>query len=62
MFLANLSVFNHIFFMLILTNDFLNFIEIMNWVFVAEVSIFGCENKVVEEVFGGCLNLYNFRI
>ena len=37
--------------MLILTNDFLNFIEIMNWVFVIKVSIFGCENRVVEEVF-----------
>ena len=42
--------------MLILTNDFLNFIEIMNWVFAIEVSIFGCENKVVEEMFRGCLN------
>ena len=37
--------------MLILTNDFLNFIEIMNWVFVIEVFIFDCENRVVEEVF-----------
>ena len=48
--------------MLILKNDFLNFIEIINWVFVIKVSIFGCENRVVEKVFGGCLNLYNFRI
>ena len=37
--------------MLILTNDFLNFIEIMNWVVVIEVSIIGYENKMVEEVF-----------
>ena len=50
-FLANFSLFNHILFMLILKNDFLNFIEIMNWVFVIEVSIFGCENRVVKEVF-----------
>ena len=50
--LANFSLFNHVLFTLILTNDFLNFIEIMNWVFVAEVSIFGCENKVVEEEIG----------
>ena len=46
-----LTFFNRILFMLILTNDFLNFIEIMNWVFVIEISIFGCGNKVVEEVF-----------
>ena len=50
-FLANFSLFNHALFMLILTNDFLNFIETMNWVFVIEVSLFGCENRVVEEVF-----------
>ena len=50
-FLANFSLFNHVLFILILINDFLNFIEIMNWVFAIEVSIFGCENKVVEEVF-----------
>ena len=37
--------------MLILTNDFLNFIEIMNWVFKIEVTIFDYENRVVEEVF-----------
>ena len=49
--LANFSLFNHVLFMLILTNDFLNFIEIMNWVFVIEVFIFDCENRVVEEVF-----------
>ena len=41
--------------MLILINNFLNFIEIMNWVFAIEVSIFGCENRVVEEVFGRLL-------
>ena len=41
--------------MLILTNDFLNFIEIMNWVFVIKVFIFGCENRVVEEVFENLL-------
>ena len=50
-FLANFSLFNRVLFMLILTNDFLNFIEIMNWVFVIGVSIFGCENRIVEEVF-----------
>jgi len=50
-FLTNFSLFNHFFFMLILTNDFLNFIEIMNWVFEIEVSIFGYENRVVEKVF-----------
>ena len=37
--------------MLILKNDFLNLIEIMNWVFAIEVFIFYCENRVVEEVF-----------
>ena len=37
--------------MLILMNDFLNFIEIMNWVFKIEVTIFDYENRVVEEVF-----------
>ena len=41
--------------MLILKNDFLNLIEIMTWVFAIEVSIFGCENRVVEEVFGRLL-------
>ena len=41
--------------MLILTNDSLNFIEIINWVFVIKVSIFGYENKVVEKVFGRLL-------
>ena len=51
LFLTNLSMFNHVNFMLILTNDFFNFIELMNWVFEIEVSIFNCENKVVEEVF-----------
>ena len=50
-FLDNLSLFNHILFMLILIDDFFNFIDIMNWVFVNEVSIFDCENKVVEELF-----------
>ena len=49
--LANFSLFNHVLFMLILTNDFLNFIEIINWVFVIKVSIFGYENRVVEKVF-----------
>ena len=38
--------------MMILTNDFLNFIEKMNLVFEIGVSIFGCENGVVEELFG----------
>ena len=41
--------------MLILTNDFLNFVEIINWVFVIEAFIFGCENRVVEEVFENLL-------
>ena len=50
-FFTNFSLFNHVFFMLILTNDFLNFIEIMNWVFKIEVTIFDYENRVVEEVF-----------
>ena len=54
-FLANFSLFNHAFFMLILTNDFLNFVEIINWVFVIEAFIFGCENRVVEEVFENLL-------
>ena len=49
--LANFSLFNHVLFMLILTNDFLNFIEIINWVFVIKVSIFGCENRVIEKMF-----------
>ena len=45
--IADFSLFNHVLFMLILiiTNDFLNFIEIMNWVFEIEVSIFGYENR-----------------
>ena len=37
--------------MLMHANDFLNFIKIMNWVFAIEVSIFGCENTMVEKVF-----------
>ena len=41
--------------MLILTNDFLNFIEIINWVFVIKFSIFDCENRVIEKVFGRLL-------
>ena len=55
MFLANFPLFNHVLFILILTNDFFNFIEIINGVFVIKVSIFGCENKVVEKVFGKLL-------
>ena len=55
MFLANFPLFNHVLFILILTNDFFNFIEIINRVFVIKVSIFGCENKVVEKVFGKLL-------
>ena len=54
-FLAYFSLFNHALCMLILTNYFLNFIEIMNWVFVIKVFIFGCENRVVEEVFENLL-------
>ena len=50
-FLANLFLFIHILFMLMHANDFLNFIKIMNWVFAIEVSIFGCENTMVEKVF-----------
>jgi len=52
MFLVNLSLFNQVLFMMILTNNFLNFIEKMNLVFEIGVSIFGCENGVVEELFG----------
>ena len=51
-FLANFSLFNHVLFMLILTNDFPNSIEIINWVFMINVSIFDCENRVIEKVFG----------
>ena len=51
MFLANFSFFNQVLFMLILTNNFFNFIETMSWVFAIEVSIFGCENRMVEKVF-----------
>ena len=51
-FLANFSLFNHVLFMLTLTNDSFNSIEIINWVFMIKVSIFGCENKVIEKVFG----------
>ena len=54
-FLTNFPLFNYVLFILILTNDFLNFIEIINWVFVIKVSIFGCENRVVEKVFGRLL-------
>ena len=59
-FLANLSLFNHILFMLILTNDFLNSIEIINWVFMIKVAIFGCENKVIEKVFGRLFKFMQF--
>ena len=60
-FLANLSLFNHILFMLILTNDFLNSIEMMiNWVFMIKVSIFGCENRVIEKVFGRLFKFMQF--
>ena len=38
-----------------LMNDILNFIEIMNLVFAIEIFIFGCENRVIEEVFGRLL-------
>ena len=41
--------------MLILINDFLNSFEIINWEFMIKVSIFGCENRVVEKVFGRLL-------
>ena len=51
-FLANISLLNHALFMLILTNNFLNFIETMSWVFAIEVSVFDYENRVVEKVFG----------
>ena len=40
--------------MLILKNDFLNFIEIMNWVFAIEVSILCCENRMVDVEVGCC--------
>ena len=51
-FLVNISLFNHVLFILILTNNFLNYIEVMSWAFTIEVSIFGCEDRVVEKVFG----------
>ena len=51
-FLANFSFFNHVLFMLILTNNFFNFIKTMSWVFAIEISVFDCENRVVEKVFG----------
>ena len=54
-FLTNFPLFNYVLFILILTNDFLNFIKIINWVFVIKVSIFGCENRVIEKVFGRLL-------
>ena len=54
-FLANFSLSNHVLFMLILANDFFNSIEINNWVFIIKVSIFGCENRVIEKVFGRLL-------
>ena len=54
-FLANFSLFNHALFILILTDDFLNFVEIINWVFVIEAFIFGFENRIVEEVFENLL-------
>ena len=38
-FLTNFPLFNYVLFILILTNDFLNFIEIINWVFVIKVSV-----------------------
>ena len=50
-FLANFLLFNHVLFMLMLTNDFFNFIEIINLVFAIKVPISGRENKVVEEMF-----------
>ena len=59
-FLANFFMFDRVLFMLILTNDFLNFIEIMNWVFAIEVSIFGCENRVVEEEYERLLKFMYF--
>ena len=59
-YLANFSLFNHVLFILILTNDFLNFIEIINWVFVVKVSTFGCENRVVVKVFGRLLKFMSF--
>ena len=35
----------------ILTNDFFNFIEIINLLFAIKVPISVCENKVAEEMF-----------
>ena len=46
--------------MLILTNNLFNFNEIMNWVFEIEVSIFGCENRVVEEEYERLLKFMYF--
>ena len=56
-FLANFSLFYHVPFMSIPTNNFPNFIEIMNWVFAIKVPIFGCKNRVVEEMFGRLLKI-----
>ena len=61
-FLANFFLFNHVLFMLIHTNDFLNLIEIMNWVFAIEVSILFVRIEWLRKCLGGCFNLYNFRI
>ena len=55
MFVANFSLFIHALFMLIITNDFLNLIEIMNCVFAIEVFVFSFENRVVKEEFGKLL-------
>ena len=45
---------------LTLTNNLFNFIETMSWVFAIEVSIFGCENRVVEKVFGRLCKFVQF--
>ena len=59
-FLANFSFFNYVLFMLTLTNNFFNFIETKSWVFAIEIFIFGCENRVVEKVFGTLCKFVQF--
>ena len=55
MFLANFFLFIYVLFTLILTNDFLNLIEIMNCVFAIEVFVYSFENRVVKKEFGKLL-------
>ena len=49
---------DHVFLMLILTNDFL---KTMNWVFEIGISIFDCEYRVAEKVFERLLKILIYR-